>query len=99
MNFLSHFYSSKTSGYFILSSIFFLSCGTMLAQSQWIGTTPSELLPGARPLGSLQGRKYKNQKPAQPVVEAAKVEAVNSNVESIQEVPSPPTPTPPPRDI
>lgn len=71
----------------------------MLAQSQWIGTTPSELLPGARPLGSMQGRKYKNKKPAQPVMEAAKVEAVNSNVESIQEVPSPPPPPSPPRDF
>ena len=93
MNFLSHFYSFKTLGLSILSSIAFLSIGPVYAQSQWIGATPSELLPGSRPLGSMQGRKYQSKMPAQPVAQA---ETVDSTVQPIQEPVSPPSP---PRDF
>ena len=39
----------------------------IFAQSQWIGATPSELLPGSQPLGSMKGRSFQNRKPSKPV--------------------------------
>ena len=39
----------------------------IFAQSQWIGATPSELLPGSQPLGSMKGRNFQNRKPSKPV--------------------------------
>ncbi len=34
------------------------------AQDNWIGITPSELVPGAKPLGKMKGRNFDNSQPA-----------------------------------
>ena len=65
MNF--RFYSNLLSIFSIFYGMIYLMPNYIFAQSQWIGATPSELLPGSQPLGSMKGRSFQNRKPSKPV--------------------------------
>lgn len=65
MNF--RFYSNLLSIFSIFYGMIYLMPNYIFAQSQWIGATPSELLPGSQPLGSMKGRNFQNRKPSKPV--------------------------------
>ena len=65
MNF--RFYSNLLSIFSIFYGMTYLISSNIFAQSKWIGATPSELLPGSQPLGSMKGRSFQNRKPAKPI--------------------------------
>jgi hypothetical protein len=96
MNFYFTLYSTKNAHPFFLCLISFLSFGYTYAQSDWIGPSPSELIPGARPLGSLQVGKYESKRPARPVEQAIDTKAPSLKAQPKQEPIAPP---PQPRDF
>ena len=96
MNFSFTLYSTKNAHLYFLCVISFLSSGYTHAQNDWIGASPSELLPSARPLGSLQIRKYESKRPAQPVEQAIETKAPSLQAQPKQELVAP---LPQPRDF
>ena len=54
-------------------------------KNQWIGVTPSELIPGAIPLGSLKGQTFHNAQPAQSAPQSQIRELPPSNLSEAEE--------------
>lgn len=65
MNF--RFYSNLLFIFSIFYGLIYLVPNCVFAQSEWIGITPEELIPGSQPLGSMKGRSFQNKKPVNPV--------------------------------
>ena len=68
MNFSSPFIPQNLLFHFC-SILFLIYWYRSMPRANGLDATPSELLPGVRPLGSMQGRKYQSKRPLNPVAQ------------------------------